>query len=327
MESLYEARTDVLLPSDYNYSLSFITVIPFEIENAVSSIRSINAIAQELGRNYEIIAAYTRSIGNLKETIDSLSSEIPDLIAIQREFSTFGGGKQIAFEESSGKFIIPFNCRISYPLEYADILHGFLKLKIRRLFFSELPLIGRDIILDAGGWRDLNNGEDIDLYTRIAMNYGVFAFPTGIFRENVHHIGEILSIREPTEFPSRGFAADQNAIRDLIIACNYSLSDIRELIMIRRANGYRSRLATFLISYFRSRLYHVRPVVYTKNNLVIFMESVLESLILKEYFRLGIQEDYVNLRIDQVLLDFLLSRSKMFRDMRSSLEYFLRGNH
>ncbi|MDS0256884.1 hypothetical protein ApAK_04220 [Thermoplasmatales archaeon AK] len=321
---LLETRTDILSPSDYNYSVSFISVVPPVVGTVAESVRSINRIGEELGRDFEIILVYPPSNQNLKDKLRPLDHEITDLIPLLRDFGTFGRGKQIAFEESTGRYIVPFSSKLIYPIEYADILHGFLKFRTRRLFFSELPLINRDLIIDVGGWRDLDSGEDVDLYSRIAMNYGVLACPSGLLSSKEQVSSETISLRDSGEFLERKFSDQFRIIRDTIIACNHSLSDIRELVKIRRETGHSSKLLTYLISYFRSRIYHIRPIMYTRNNLVILMESILESLILKEYNRLSVDEDLVTLRLDPVILRFLLSRSKLFRDMRSSLEFFLK---
>ena len=186
LEPLLQRDLDVLKPSDYNYTISFIGSAMNVDGISAESILSINRIGEELGRDFEIVVSHRHADGESSAVLRQLRKSCPNLVFLESGIETFGQGKKIAFDYASGKFVVPFNTRIRYPLRYADILHSFLKFKLKRLFYSELPLISREVINEVGGWRNLSNGEDIDLYSRISINYGVFACPTNILSGDDH---------------------------------------------------------------------------------------------------------------------------------------------
>ena len=151
-EALLQRDTDILKPTDYNYVISFIGAA-LEVNNAfMDSIRSINTIAEELGREFEIVVSHRRSPEAIQPAMRELRKACPNLVLLESGLESFGQGKSIAFNYSSGKFIVPFNTAITYPITYSDVLHNFLRFKLKRLYYSELSLVSRDIITEVGGW-------------------------------------------------------------------------------------------------------------------------------------------------------------------------------
>ena len=304
--------------------ISFITTAMEVTNRTVKSVESINLIGDELGREYEIIMACPRQHGVSDTILRSMRKEFHNLMVIRIDRESYGKGKDTAFRSSTGKFIVPFHSNLVYPVEYADILHSFLDFSLKRLYFSELSLVHRDLINEVGGWRHLSNGEDVDLFSRLAVNFGILACPTNLMWKDNITIKEILGMRYPSQ-PSGGPDGQNLAmIRDLIIACNLSLREILDLSRIRKSlEGTGGRFLMF-VAYMASRLSSIKPVTYNRNNLVVVMESVLESLILREYLKIPEMEDRVFLQIDRTHIEFLTEHSKMFRDMKASLAYFLR---
>ncbi len=304
--------------------ISFITTAMEVTNRTVKSVESINLIGDELGREYEIIMACPRQHGVSDTILRSMRKEFHNLMVIRIDSESYGKGKDTAFRSSTGKFIVPFHSNLVYPVEYADILHSFLDFSLKRLYFSELSLVHRDLINEVGGWRHLSNGEDVDLFSRLAVNFGILACPTNLMWKDNITIKEILGMRYPSQ-PSGGPDGQNLAmIRDLIIACNLSLREILDLSRIRKSlEGTGGRFLMF-VAYMASRLSSIKPVTYNRNNLVVVMESVLESLILREYLKIPEMEDRVFLQIDRTHIEFLTEHSKMFRDMKASLAYFLR---
>ncbi|MCL4307041.1 MAG: hypothetical protein M1302_02040 [Candidatus Thermoplasmatota archaeon] len=304
--------------------ISFITTTMEVTNRTVKSLESINLIGDELGREYEIIMACPRQHGVSDTILRSMRKEFHNLMVIRIDRESYGKGKDTAFRSSTGKFIVPFHSNLVYPVEYADILHSFLEFSLKRLYFSELSLVHRDLINEVGGWRHLSNGEDVDLFSRLAVNFGILACPTNLMWKDNITIKEILGMRYSSQ--SSGGPDGQNLamIRDLIIACNLSLREILDLSRIRKSlEGTGGRFLMFM-AYMASRLSSIKPVTYNRNNLVVVMESVLESLILREYLKIPEMEDRVFLQIDRTHIEFLTEHSKMFRDMKASLAYFLR---
>ena len=271
-EALLQRDTDILKPTDYNYAISFIGAA-LEVNHAfMDSIRSINTIAEELGREFEVVVSHRRSPEAIQPAIRELRKSCPNLVLLESGLESFGQGKSIAFNYSTGKFIVPFNTGIVYPISYSDVLHDFLKFKLKRLYYSELSLVSREIITEVGGWRNLSNGEDIDLFSRISINYGVFACPTDLLIGDDRFKREIVSIREFPLGKGEPFGIAYRHLRDLIISCNHSYKDLMAMNQILKGIEGNSRYWLFLLTYLGSRFSRIKPVSYNRNNYIIFME-------------------------------------------------------
>ena len=317
-EALLQRDSDTLKPTDYNYTISFIGAALEVTPCFVDSIRSINAIAEELGREFEIVVSHKHAPDAFQPVLRELRKTCQSLVLLESNLESFGQGKRISFNYSTGKFIVPFNTGIVYPIAYSDVLHDFLKMKFKRLYYSELSLVSREIIVEVGGWRNLSNGEDIDLFSRVSINYGVFACPTNFLKGDDQFKREIASIREFPLNRDSSFGDSYKHMRDLIISCNHSMNDLRAMKQILRDIAGRSSSWLLLLSYFGSRFSHIKPVSYNRNNYIILMESVLESIILKEYLKLADVSDNMAWNIDRAHIRFLSQKSKLFREMKDS---------
>ncbi len=324
LEPLLQRDLDILKPTDYNYTISFIGVALEMNQRVVESIQSINRIGEELGRDFEIVVVHSPVSRDLQAVIRDLRKKCPNLVLLESHPESIGQGKSIAFDYSTGKFVVPFDTLVSYPIRYSDVLHNFLRFKLKRLYYSELSLISREIVTEVGGWRNLASGEDIDLYSRISINYGVFACPTKLLAVDDRMKRELLSIRAFPEPDNMDFNSSYKLIRDLIISCNHSFADIRNISRILREEEGKSRRRLFFMAYFGSRISHLKPVAYNRNNYVILMESILESLILREYLKMQDVSDEVSWNIDKTHIKFLKLKSKLFREMKDSTIMFLK---
>ena len=324
MEALLSRNDGVLEPVDYNYSISFIAA-GFDFgQLEEESIESIARIGEDLGRDFEIVVTLPMKI-NLKSMarILYLREIHPEFVSLSLDFHTEGEGRSSSFRNSTGKFIIPFDLDRKYPIEYSDVLHSFLKLKLKRLFYSELTLINRDIIDEAGGWRDLEVGSDLDLYSRISMNYGTLAFPSNLMGNDGVTVDRVLRISRIFDLKRSQLSESVRVIRNFIVSCNLSFRETMEILnLIEDYEGLNLKLAGFL-AYLGKRSLKVKPVIFDRNNLVVFMESVLESLVLKEYQRLGDIGERMHFSLNRVFLNFLKNNSKLYREMNSSLSLLL----
>lgn len=324
METLLENRVDRSRRSDNTPGLSLIAASMEIGQKTFNSILSVDRIADEIGRDYEIIVSVPQQEANENSILARVRREIGHVTLLHSHSNIPGTAKEEAFKLSRGKFVVPFSSDLVYPVEYADVLHGFLQMKTKRLFFSELPLVHRDLISEVGGWRPLSNGEDLDLYSRLAVNYGTLACPTNLMWKDNVTVSRVLGLRYPDEIGGISVSKRYCLARDLIIACNYSMNDVREFSQIKKSLDGRSSSILMLFAYMGSRISKVKPVTYNRNNLVVLMESVLESLVLKEYLKIPEMDDRVFLQIDRTHIEFLTRKSKLFRDMKASLAYFLR---
>lgn len=324
LEPLLQRDLDILKPTDYNYTISFIGTAVTVDENTLASIGSINRIGEELGREFEIVVSCQPVSEKSLESLVRLRKSFPNLVCLESSFETHGRGKSIAFNYSTGKFVVPFNTDIVYPIRYSDILHNFLKFKLKRLYYSELPLVSRDLVTDVGGWRNLSSGEDIDLFSRLSINYGVFACPTNLLNGDDRLRREILTIRDFPADRKCGLKECYGRMRDLIISCNHSFADVRRISRLLKSLEGRNMSALFYLAYLGSRFSRIKPVTYNRNNYVILMESILESLILREYLKMPGVSDNMSWHIDRTHIRFLSSKSTMFREMKDSTSIFLK---
>lgn len=323
MEPLLEKDVGILKPTDYNYSISFIGAA-MEMDPAViESIRSMNRIGEELGRDFEIVLVHRAASDQSKEAMRTLKKTFSNIVFLESNIETIGQGKSIAFDYATGKYVVPFNTIVSYPVRYSDVLHDFLRFKLKRLYFSELSIMSREIVNEVGGWRNLSSGEDIDLYSRLAINYGVFACPTKLIEGEDRLSRELLSIRAFPGSVSGDFKSSYPFMRDLIISCNHTFSDVRDISRILRDAQAGPKGGLFTFAYLGSRISHIKPISYNRNNFVILMESILESLILREYLKMPDVNEEVSWHIDNTHLSFLKSKSKMFTEMKDSTALFL----
>lgn len=324
LEPLLQKDVGILKPTDYNYTISFIGAALDINQDFVQSLRSIYRIGEDLGRDFEVIVSHNPVPEEMKHDIRDLRKECRNLVLLENKLGSVGEGKKTAFEYGSGKFVVPFDTQISYPIRYSDVLHNFLKFKLKRLYYSELTLVSRVIVSEVGGWRDLSSGEDIDLYSRISINYGVFACPTTLLPGDDRTFRELLSIRAFPEKREDGSKSSRRLLKDLIISCNHSFSDIREIARILQDEEGKATFGQFFMAYLGSRLSKIKPVSYNRNNYVIFMESVLESLVLREFLKMPDVSEVVGWHIDRTHQRFLNVKSKLFREMKDSTITFLK---
>ncbi len=324
IESLLEKRGESIQKPERNSGISFIAFADRISGRNYDSIKSIDLIGDEIGADYEIILAVYSGNRDASSTLKRIRREVPALQVVSIGEKIEGTARHLAFRRSSGKYIVPFSPDLVYPVEYADILHSFMKFRIKRLFFTELPMLPREIVSEVGGWRPLRNGSDLDLFSRMAVNYGILACPTNIMWKDRIKVNDVMGLRYPERM--EGLTASERYLltRDLIIACNLSFSDIREFSRIRKEYDGEGSMSLMFLAFLGSRLSHIKPVSYNRNNLVVVMESILESLVLKEYLKVDSMEDRIYLQIDRAHMEFLNLRSRMFKDMKASLAYFLR---
>lgn len=325
LEPLLQRDVGILKPTDYNYVISFVGAALEINSEFIESIESINRIGEELGRDFEVVVAHIPVPEEKQEKVRELRKKYHNLVLIESQLESIGEGKKTAFEYGSGKFVVPFDTHINYPIRYSDVLHDFLKFKLKRLYYSELSLVSREIVTEVGGWRNLSSGEDIDLYSRISINYGVFACPTGLLQGDDSTFREILSIRAFPKNMEDSANSSYHILKDLIISCNHSFSDLREIARILREEEGKSFFRLFFLSFLASRISKVKPVSYNRNNYVIFMESVLESLILREFLKMPDVSETVKWHIDRTHHRFLKYKSKLFREMKDSTITFLKN--
>jgi glycosyltransferase involved in cell wall biosynthesis len=137
--------------------------------------RSLNSVFEQVDDSFEIIVSDSCSNDGSLEILKKMRDSGKITLLIQK--STRGAGRQIAFKESKGEYIIQTDTddvlKLSSIRDLASFYHknfdGSLMLVIG------LSIAPRKLIEILGGWRDLQWGEDRDLWAR-AAKVGKFVY-------------------------------------------------------------------------------------------------------------------------------------------------------
>lgn len=303
--------------SEISISFCALAVSPSELLS--KSLKSIQVIATEIGFPYEIIVVAPPGNRQLSDSLRDTSRNMRNFYVLKGNIRSRGEGLRIAYESSSNKFFIPFNSDMVYDIRYADLIHSFLLKREKKLFLSELPAIHRDLIKDVGGYRDLAHGHDIDLYSRIAMMYGIVAYPA--------MFNKIPLVSPPptgwnlTSAGARNFSL-MRLLRDHIIACNYDVDDLIALYSDGRGKNFSKRIY-FSLLYMVSKISRIKPYKFDRNNYLILMENIFESLVLKDFTRYGLEDIKANMMLTREEINYLKNRSRLYRDVIYSINQYV----
>jgi len=140
--------------------------------NAPTVKESLESILGQIDSRFEVVVVDNFSDDGSREVLESYASR--GLIKLVVRRCSRGKGRQIAFEESAGDYILsgvdlddifrPVFVRL------LDAYHKFFEGKC--LFMSgrheAITILPRTLAERVGGWRDVPAGEDIDLWARVA---------------------------------------------------------------------------------------------------------------------------------------------------------------
>ncbi len=289
MES-YEVK-EMPLAYSREIKLSFCTVVNDDVSSRVKmSLDSIINVAEEMGYPYELVVSVHIPVNFKSDKIKFITET----------FTTQGSGKQLAYLHSTGNYIIIFNPYTTYSPETSDVIHSFLEKREKRALIYNLMVISRDLLDKTGGWRNLREYEDIDLLARIAGEGGIVAFPSEQYDSLVYRAGG-----------KKSFLNRTLNLRDAIISCNFGLKDIK---ILHIEPFYLS-----FISFLLSKLSGIKPYKFKENNRIIVMESIMESLILKDFENYFIPNPIPKLRISSNELEYMEKRSYLWNKINKSI--------
>lgn len=301
-------------------SLSFCASAYNAGKDVIESIESISTIASELGYPYEIIVVSPHGNRSIRDLTGRVGRNIDNFYHVRQDIRNSGQAMRIGFEASRYRFFIPFSSGTIYDIRYADLIHSFITKREKKLFLSELPVIHRDLVSEAGGYRDLSHGHDIDLYSRIALMYGVIAYPALFNR--------IPLVSPPPAWGARDGGSDGRKsslgnLIDHIIACNYEIEDLITLYSGSRSFGRSHSRVTLSLLYAASRLRRLKPFRFDRNNYLILMENIFESLVLKDFARYGVEDIKANMLLTHEEIRYLRERSRLYRDAVYSISQYV----
>ncbi len=293
METSNIAKMELL--TDHSTNVSFCTAIFDFNSDFDKNMNNIIQIAEDIGLNYEIIVSCRKPMEHKNKKIKF----------IQANFNSYGHGKQIASSMSSGKYIIIFNPNIEYNIEIADIIYKFIKENEKKCLVASFTIINRDLLTQSNGWRNLKEYEDIDLFARIAKINGFIVYPSEFY--------DILNYREYGTKNNFGqFLENIRGKRDTIISCNFKLKDALRLI--------RGSYLAILLAGFLARFSMNKPYKYSKNNYIIIIESIIESLILEDYKFYNDNKIVPKFMLSRKEIEYLTEKSELWNKVNHSLK-------
>jgi len=136
--------------------------------NARHTLRQcLESVLSQIDSDFEVVVSDNFSTDGSREILEEYARNGKIKLIIQH--SNRGRGRQIAFENSKGDYIIS-------GIDTDDVIKPVLK-DVLRLFhekhegnmlsFGTIHIIPRHLVIAIGGWRDLHWGEDVDFAYRI----------------------------------------------------------------------------------------------------------------------------------------------------------------
>ncbi len=285
---------DVKVPR-HTLKISFCSALIGHYDAAIKSIKSIERIGEEIGLEYEIILSSDKDI-------NYDSSHFKNVRLASRNY---GQGKRQSSSFSSGDYIIIFNPLIEYGIEKADIISQFIFSRNKKALISDLMIISRETLELNGSWKELRNGEDIDLLARLAANYGFIVYPSSKF--------EIISRHDyPRLTGIKGLIERILGTRDLIIGASYNLRDSLDLI---NENPLIVIFAYIACRFSRTKPYRTR----SRNNYIAVMDAILESIIIKDYELYTVENAVEKIKLSKKELIYLKRYSKLWSRIKSNI--------
>ena len=300
--------------------VSFATVLKGNPSHYTQSLSRILEIGDEISVPYEIVIGYQLDSDSLAGIAKSIKQKFPQVIIARRDHGNSGSSKKQVSARCSGKFLVFFDLDYIYDYSHADLILKFINLMEKKMLFSELPVIPMSLLNEAGGWRELDAGEDVDLYSRIAVLSGIIAYP----RSELEDYECVAGARH--NFSAniiRRTARNFTTMRDLMIGCNYGIGD---MMLFNRHRGPFTRLGLwvfFTACFVGTKFSSVRAVRFDRNNYLVFMESLAESLILKDHLRFDRPEDRITLGLSRSELSYLTRKSKTWQQVKDSLNAYI----
>jgi glycosyltransferase involved in cell wall biosynthesis len=156
--------------------------------NSVTTLdRSLSALFQQLDDQFEVVVVDNCSTDGSLQMLEKLSGE--GRLRLVTRKCTRGVGRQLAFTESKGDYVIS---SVDLDDEIKPLLRDAVKVYHERFEGSLMLMQGfsiapRKLLEDIGGWRDLQTGEDWDLWDRAASVKKFVFIPFDMSRLRLSH--------------------------------------------------------------------------------------------------------------------------------------------
>ena len=306
----------------FNVGLLFLCVFNGKDTLLEDSINSIASIGEETGLSYSITVLNNNHYPISMASLEGVMKQNRDIRVIHNSRVSRGELKNQAIREIKTDYIVMFDPEKEYDISFADLLYSFVRRREKRMLFSDIVIMPWDIIHDVGGWNDLNISEDINLFSRISTSYGILFYPTeGRASMNRFLVYKPKQFQNRKEYMNMPSSRKISLMRDLIVGCNYSMKDL----FLFSTGVSEMRISDKIIAmsaYIYSRVKSPKVRKKDKNIYVTFMESMFESIILKEYKRFDTFTKPLRISITEDENRYLLARSEIWKKVRPSMRSF-----
>lgn len=138
--------------------------------NTVQTVRScLSSIVNNLEtKEIELIVCDSLSTDGTPDAIREFQPFFKRLKVISQRCSR-GKGRQVAFDHSSGSYVIQFDLDAMYNEGLVRLFEWHKKVKPDYAIIAGNSIYPRALIERVGGWRDLNWSEDLDIWIRLTL--------------------------------------------------------------------------------------------------------------------------------------------------------------
>ena len=141
------------------------------VYNAEKRIKeSLDSILQFINPDeFEIVVVDSKSTDGTPKILRDYAAKFPNFKIIE-EKCTRGRGRQLAFENSQGKYIIPVDLDTIYTEKWWELIKAYENWEGKGKYALQAVYSGiypRHLLEKVGGWRDLQFAEDFDLWWRL----------------------------------------------------------------------------------------------------------------------------------------------------------------
>jgi hypothetical protein len=119
-------------------------------------------------KNMELIICDNKSKDGTRKAIEQFAPFFMRLKVISKK-STRGRGRQIAFMNCTGRYLIQFDLDALYDEGLKNLFEWHKRIKPKYAVIAGNSIFPRDVIEKIGGWNDLNWSEDLDLWVRLTL--------------------------------------------------------------------------------------------------------------------------------------------------------------
>ena len=179
--------------------------------------RCLESVLCQIDSNFEIVISDNCSTDGSLEILKEYAKSGKIKLIIER--SSRGKGRQIAFENSVGTYILS-------GIDTDDLIKPLLKDILRTyhekhegfmLSFGTFHIIPRQLVIEIGGWRDLQRFEDTDFSKRIQSIGKIHYFKNSSFIIERGYVKRSIFLRLKDDYKIHqcGYIVGKNVFKDI----------------------------------------------------------------------------------------------------------------